>query len=348
MTYRYFFAHTRLTSALSVALFCLILVSCDGDTKKKETSTENASDLPVANALKPAPEFNADSAYNQVKKQVEFGPRVPSTKAHKLCADYLITTFKRYGVTVQEQPFVAKTFDGKSHQCRNIIASVNPEATKRILLAAHWDTRPFADQDVKDQDKPIDGANDGGSGVAVLLELARVLQKTDKKLAIGVDFILFDAEDYGETDDYEPKAGEEPAQWWCLGSKYWSANKHQANYSAYFGILLDMVGNRNAIFGKEGASMEFAPSVVTQVWETGRQLGYSSLFSNTITEAITDDHIAVNRTAKINMIDIIEYDKTDGAYFSNTWHTHNDNIHNIDPKTLKAVGQTVLQVLYQQ
>lgn len=326
-----------------IAAALWLCFSCE----QKPKSTNNTETLAAKPALNKAPDFNADSAFVQVKNQVDFGPRVPSTTAHKKCGNYLANKLKQYGAEVIEQSFTAQTFDGKSHACRNIIGVINPQATKRILLTAHWDTRPFADQDSKDQNKPIDGANDGGSGVGVLLELARTIQAAQQKPNVGIDIVFFDAEDYGETDGYQPKPNEEAGQWWCIGSRYWANNPHKQGYAAYFGVLLDMVGNKNAKFAKEGASMEFAPSVVNQVWEIGQQLGYTQ-FNNSVVEAITDDHIAVNRIAKINMIDIIEYDETDGAYFSNTWHTHNDNINNIDKQTLKAVGQTLTQVLYQQ
>ena len=277
-----------------------------------------------------------------------FGPRIPNTEAHAACARYLEQQLKAFGAEVIGQDFTEKTFDGKTAQLRNIIGVINPKAKRRILLAAHWDTRPFADQDKKDPEKTFDGANDGASGVGILLEVARALQTADPKADIGVDIVFFDGEDYGENDAYTPTENEEPGKWWCLGAKYWAAHKHSPEYSAYFGILLDMVGNANAKFAREGVSLHYAPSVVDRVWGYAAALGYGSTFINTNAESITDDHVYVNRIGNINMIDIIEYDMSDGNYFSNTWHTHADNMEHIDKNTLKAVGQTLLQTLYEQ
>lgn len=323
-------------------LAMVVFTSCgDKATKTEDQTTANKT-------VVQAPDFNADTAYALVAKQVAFGPRVPGSKAHLACGDWMVNYLKSNGWTVQEQPFEAVVFTGAKFNCRNIIASYNPQATTRILLAAHWDTRPFADQDSVDKNKPIDGANDGGSGVGVLLHLAQVINQAKSKPNVGIDIVLFDAEDYGDTEDYVNKAGEEPGQWWCLGSKYWSKNKHQANYSAYYGILLDMVGAKDAKFYMEGASIQFAPTVVDKVWRTAHQAGFADRFPMQPVDAITDDHVFVNQIGKINMIDIIEYNPNDGQYFSETWHRHSDNMSNIDKASLKAVGQTLLQVLYNE
>lgn len=337
----YLLNKSQLAPVLSLAL----LLSIAGCSDKKPAEQANTQTPAVKVNV---PEFNQDSAFAQVARQVAFGPRVPGSKAHTACGDYLLNTLKAYGWQVQEQPFDAKVFTGTTVKGRNIIASFMPENPTRILLAAHWDTRPFADQDSVNQNKPIDGANDGGSGVGVLLELARVLATATEKPKVGVDIIFFDVEDYGDTDDYQPKEGEEPGQWWCLGSKYWSQNKHKPNYSAYYGILLDMVGAPNARFAQEGVSLQFAPLIVDRVWNNAAAAGFGQYFDPSPVAAITDDHVYVNRYAKINMIDIIEHDPSDGQFFSKTWHKHSDNLENIDPKTLKAVGQTLLFTLYHE
>ncbi|QHT67017.1 M28 family peptidase [Rhodocytophaga rosea] len=324
------------------------LLACKNDRNSNQTSN-TTPDRPVISVI--APEFNADSAYYFVEKQVDFGPRVPNTPAHRQCGDYLINTLKIYGAEVTVQEFVAEAYNGTKLHSRNIIASYFPQATKRILLAAHWDTRHVADKDAVDQNKPIDGANDGGSGVGILLEIARVLQADTLKPNVGIDIIFFDAEDYGEPENAKPEELPNKGNnkvYWCLGSQYWAANKHKPNYSAYYGILLDMVGAKGSTFAKEGTSMENAPSVVEKVWNIANALGHGGMFINQTSTGITDDHVFVNRIAKINMIDIIDYDSAGDDYFGSYHHTHADNMLIIDKTTLKAVGQTVLQTLYEE
>lgn len=319
----------------------LFVFSC----KKAEKSQEAETTTPVVEAIK-APDFQADSAYSYIQKQVEFGPRVPGTVAQKKCAAWLGGKFKALGLSVQEQNFNAVLYDGKSVPGINIIASYNPEATKRILLASHWDSRPISDQDAAVRNKAIDGANDGASGVGVLVEIARNLVNTAPN--VGVDFVLFDVEDWGAPESYKGEVKHEFGGY-CLGSEYWSKNLHKANYSAYYGILLDMVGAKDAKFYQEQYSFRAAPSVVSTVWSTASQQGFGNYFINAQGGAITDDHIPVNVNAKIPMIDIIDYrmDATGGGFFPH-WHTTTDNMSNIDKSTLKAVGQTLLQVIYQE
>jgi glutaminyl-peptide cyclotransferase len=309
----------------------LLFCSCDENTKtdKPEIIKENTSVQ--------APAFNQDSAYYFIEKQVSFGPRIPNTQAHAQCSDYFVRTLKQYGLQVMEQDFQAKAYDGKMLRSKNIIASINPGATKRILLAAHWDTRPWSDEDDKNPTKTFDGANDGASGIGILLEIARAVSKAEKKPTVGIDLIFFDSEDYGKSEHQDS---------YCLGSQYWAKNKHVPNYSAYYGILLDMVGAKDARFSKEGVSMEYAPSVVNRVWDQASALGYNQYFIHQTTGHITDDHLYVNKLGQIPMIDIIEYDS--GKGFGQYWHTQDDNMKVIDKNTLKAVGQTLLQALYSE
>ena len=313
-----------------------LLESCKTKTSSEQTSEQETK-------LVESPAFNADSAFAFVQKQVDFGPRVPNTTAHKACGNYLVGKFKKYGLQVTEQTFIANTYDGKKLNARNIIASFNATATKRILLTSHWDSRPFADQDSLHKTMAVPAANDGASGVGVLLEVARVLSEQTKKPDIGVDIILFDAEDWGSDEATDKYSG------YCLGSQYWAANKHIPNYTAYFGILLDMVGAKGAIFQQEGYSVQMAESVVRNVWNVAARLGYNNYFIDQRGSAITDDHVPVNEVAKIPMIDIIHTQPNNLSHtFFNAWHTTQDTMDNIDPKTLKAVGQTLIQVLYQE
>ena len=309
-----------------------------------KTKDNNEQTAEQASKLVKSPDFNADSAYKFVQKQVDFGPRVPNTKQHVACGDYLVATLKGYGLQVVEQAFKDTTYDKHILNGRNIIGSFNPSASKRILLAAHWDSRPYSDQDSAVKNKPVLAANDGASGVGVLLEVARLMSAQKPVPDIGVDIIFFDAEDWGNSEQSEDEYGG-----YCLGSQYWAANKHIPNYTAYFGILLDMVGGKGATFFKEGHSVQLAESVVNSVWNTASRIGYSNIFINDRGGAITDDHVAVNKIAKIPMIDIIHTKPNNmSKTFFDQWHTNDDTMEHIDPKTLKAVGQTLIQVLYQE
>lgn len=291
-----------------------------------------------------APTFEADSAYTYVANQVAFGPRVPNSKAHKQCGDYLAAELTRFGAQLYVQEANLKAYDGTLLEARNLIGSYNPELSKRVLLFAHWDSRPYSDHDPDPANlrKPLDGADDGASGVGVLLEIARQLGQQAPN--IGVDILFCDAEDYGTpefVDDYQPDT-------WCLGSQFWAKNPHVKNYKAEFGILLDMVGGKGATFFREFQSMRSAAPIVQMVWSKARDLGYGKFFINADGGAITDDHQYVISGRGIPSIDIINYDPDTETGFASYWHTQKDNMDNIDRETLKAVGQTVLEVIYNQ
>ena len=318
----------------------MFLVSC-GQESTTESTDSTKSPVTETKTRIPTPSFNADSAYAFVQKQVDFGPRIPGTKAHAQCALWLEEKLKSYLPEVIVQKGTATTFDQKKYEIKNIIGAYNPQATKRILLCAHWDTRPFADRDDgSDLNRPFDGANDGGSGVAALLEIAR--QLSIAKPDIGVDFIFFDLEDYGRPDN---STFPEMQDSWCLGSQYWARNPHKTGYFAQYGILLDMVGAKGAVFPREGASVAYAPDIVDKVWKTAERLGYGAHFINMQSNPITDDHIYVNQIANIPCINIIHYDVNSSDFFSHH-HRVTDNMDQIDPATLKMVGQTVLEVLF--
>ncbi len=313
--------------------------SCDSDTSDK---TEQPETLVVTDNID-VPKFNPDSAYNYVAQQVAFGARVPNSEAHAKCAEWLAATLAQFSDTLIVQNGQAKAYNGTILNFKNIIASFNPENKKRIILAAHWDTRPYSDQD-KDQSKwrtPIDGANDGGSGVAVLLELARVLNSNKPEL--GIDIILFDAEDYGQPTFSDLPQAENS---YCLGSQYWSRNKHVPNYTAKYGILLDMVGAKNSTFLLEGFSMQVHPDLMRKVWNKAHQLGHTQYFLFQKTSPITDDHYYVSTIANIPMIDIISLHPQNLYSFHESWHTQNDNLSVIDKNVLAAVGETLLHVVF--
>ena len=331
-------------SFLILILAGLIFAECGSGDKTLEFSTKR--ELPVITANVPA--FNADSAYHFIEVQVDNGPRVPNTRPHIETGDFIIARLQAYGFEVQTQPFQAVTFDSQELYLRNIIGSFNSTATKRILLAAHWDTRPYADKDENDADKPIDGANDGASGVGVLLEIARSINSSESKPQVGLDLIFFDGEDWGELNSGpRQRLPEDLNSWWCLGSQYWSKNKHITGYSAYYGILLDMVGGKNAQFPIEGYSDQYAGKVTRKVWDWANTLGYGDKFVYDVKAAITDDHKFVNEIGKIPMMNIVHYESGPG-YFGDFHHTHKDNIELIDKNTLNAVGSTVLHVIYHE
>ncbi|MCX6269766.1 MAG: M28 family peptidase [Bacteroidetes bacterium] len=317
----------------------LFLFSCGG---KKGQTAENARNKETKPAYVPA--FNGDSAYAYVEKQVSFGPRVPGTKAHEQCALYLEKTIKAFIPDVIIQQAKVRTYDDKTLNIKNIIATFHPERTDRILLCAHWDCRPFADHDPvpANRTKAVPGANDAASGAGVLLEIARQLKMNDP--GIGVDLVFLDAEDWGQPEDARPQKEDT----WCLGTQYWAGNPHKPGYTARFGILLDMVGARNTVFPKEGESISFAPDVVNMVWETAARLGYADFFPNQNGGSVTDDHIYINNILKIPTIDIIPQDMTGQHSFFPFWHTSKDDMESIDRNTLQAVGNTLLAVLAQQ
>ena len=324
----------------SIFIFLLIIIACNNSNQPSEkTNEEKKAKIPV-------PSFNADSAYTFVKQQVDFGPRVCNTPAHEKCAGFLAEKLRSYGAKVAVQEGLVAAYNGTQLRIKNIIASYKPSAMSRVLILSHWDSRPYADHDPdpKNHDKPIDGANDGASGVGVILEIAR--QVSISSPTIGVDLLLVDAEDYGPPQDQ--MKNEDTSDWWGLGTQYWAKQQHAAGYSARYGILLDMVGAPNATFLMEAVSMNFAPSVVKNIWSAGNNIGYSDYFIFEQGGAITDDHLFINKILNLPTIDIIHLDRTSQTGFYPYWHTVKDDIQSIDKNTLKAVGQTLLTVIYRE
>lgn len=295
------------------------------------------------------PVFDADSAYGYVAKQVDFGPRVPNTAQHDSCAEWFKRQFEAYGFNIISQKGKVRAFTGAVLPMENIIAQWKPEEKNRIMLCAHWDTRPFADRDSANQNKPILGANDGGSGVGVLIEIARQISLSDPKT--GVDIILFDVEDYGAVAGGGMMSVNSSSDSWCLGSQYWAKNPPVSNYRPRYGILLDMVGAEDATFPKEGISRQYASGPLNSVWNVAEKLGYGDYFVKKMAPPITDDHTYINELTNIPTIDIIHYAPRSsyGNFdFGKFHHTHNDNMDVISKKALKAVGQTLLEVIYQK
>lgn len=323
---------------INLGYMALTLCLACSANKKTETPAEEISNYSEF------AEFNSDSAYCHVSRQVEMGPRVPGTEGHAECTAYITKYLRNYCAdTVILQSFEGEAFNGDILPLTNIIAKYNPDAQKRILLAAHYDTRPWGDNDPSSdgRQRPIPGANDGASGVAVLLEIARQLQNTRPQ--IGVDLIFFDGEDYGNSASW----GNADATW-CIGSQYWANNKPYGNsVKPEFGVVLDMVGGKNAKFHRESMSDMQAKNINDKIWDLARRSGMGARFVNSVAGSIIDDHLQVNR-AGIPAVVIIECNNPRTQSFNPTWHTHSDNMSNIDRQTLDAVGQTMLNLIYEE
>ncbi len=324
-----------------LSFLLLMLTACNGNRKETYSTTDEPT----------APAFCEDSAYAYIAAQCQFGPRTMNSAAHDACGDWIAQKFEDFGATVYRQYADGKLHNGTTIKIQNIIAAINPEAEVRIILSGHWDSRPWADNDEDESlhNTPIDGANDGGSGIGIMLEVARQIQlaKTADSAtvcgiidgSIGVDFICWDAEDSGSH-------GANSSSTWCLGSQYWAGVRHVEGYTARYGINLDMVGSAKTVFCKEGVSMHFAPTLVDRIWSTAQRLGYGNYFKNEECGEMIDDHLHVNRGG-IPCVDIIGLDAEEGG-FPSTWHTMGDNLSNINKPTLKAVGQTMLEVLWNE
>lgn len=316
-----------------MSLGLLLLISCSAGRNVGEGDSAESEAPEAATA---APAFDADSAYAFVERIVAFGPRVPNTEAHRLSGDALKAQLRSYGWDVIEQKATLTAFDGTPLKARNIFARINPEKPNRLLLMAHWDSRPWADADPDPSKRslPVLGANDGASGLGVLLEIARQLSL--QKSGAAVDILFTDAEDWGSYEDDDS---------WALGTRYFAQNPPVAGYRPSQAILLDMVGSPNASFGYEYFSRQSNPALLEKVWDAALSLGHGKYFHTGPGGAITDDHIELIK-AGIPSIDIIDYRQGNGYEgFDPVWHTSRDDMQNISRETLGAVGQTLMKVL---
>lgn len=306
-------------------VMAFLLTSCVTNNQNKNT----AGGKPRYTA------FNADSCYIFLTRQTDLGARVMNTQAHDKCKEYIGKTATRLGASVTLQETNLTAYDGTILKCTNIIASVHPETSDRILVAAHYDSRPWCDEEflIEDSKQPVLGANDGASGVAVMLELMRSMNWDSVR--IGVDFIFLDAEDYGVSNAENS---------FCLGSQYWAKSSKNSLSKYRFGILLDMVGAPDAMFYRDQVSEYYAKDILDLVWKEAERCGHSSVFINSPGGGITDDHYYINLIAGIPCIDIIHY--VPGQGFPETWHTKHDTPENISTQTLGIVGEVVGNVIY--
>ncbi len=309
-------------------LFLFLLWSCNVDVPHRPYSFDH---LPV---------FNKDSAYLFIKKQVGFGPRVPGSAAHDSCASYIVNKLRGYGLQVNEQRFFAYRYDSVLLKGTNIFASLNPQKKRRVLLFTHWDTRFMAERDTDSllRNSPILGANDGGSGTAILLELARVMSRFPPD--VGVDFLFLDLEDQGPP---ELKGLMDYYKYWALGARYWARYK-PADYNPLWGLEIDLAGARGAKFSIEDYSLYYYGYLVKRIWDIAQNLGYDTLFVDYRSRGLFDDHVVINEYGHIRSVLIIE--NIPHRFFGSYWHTHRDSLEIIDPGVLEAVGHTVLATIY--
>ncbi|MBR3433915.1 MAG: M28 family peptidase [Bacteroidaceae bacterium] len=323
-----------------IVILTALLGACGGKSGRNAGGPDTIT-------LAPCPTFNTDTCMKYIQEQCDFGPRVTGSEAAKLCRQYLAGQFRRMGATVEEQQANVTLWDGSERPACNIIARLNPGNQDRILICSHWDSRPWADNDEDEQNHrtPVPAANDGASGVAMMMEICRLLQQ--KPVKTGIDFVCFDAEDMGTPQWAETE--ESTSDTWCLGSRFWAERAREEGYRARYGILLDMVGGRGSVFPAEKVSQEYAQPIASLMIRLGNQLGYGHYFPlNREGGYLMDDHVNVNRIARVPCIDIVPYFTDGPSSFGPTWHTVNDTPENIDPNVLEAVGQTLTQLIYNE
>ncbi len=323
---------------LAVAVMLFVACGASRGSEQKEVDAVMGNEVFV-------PSFSGDSAYSYVRRQCAFGPRVPGTDAHGDCLRYYVDFFTANNAdTVIVQQGSAMLYDGSNMPLYNVIVSYNSAARKRVMLCAHWDSRPYADNDPDEalHRTAIDGANDGASGVGVLMELARLMGADVPE--IGVDIVLFDLEDWGAPYWAEKTMGDE----WCLGSMYWASHPHEPGYSADYAVLLDMVGDPNAKFYREYFSDRYASWVVDKIWSRAAQLGLSQRFVDSRGGAVTDDHLPVNQIMGIPCIDVIHHEPASPTGFTAVWHTQKDRVENVSAATLQDVGNVLVDVIYRR
>jgi hypothetical protein len=285
--------------------------------------------LGIGSCSRPASAFDGKRAFAVLERQCAFGPRYPGSEAHDSCFAYLVSTLRSYAPVVEVDTF---RYDSpilkKQVRLMNVVARFRPELKQRVLLAAHWETRPWADRDpvVAKRQLPIMGANDGASGVAVILELARVLRHGHDQPTVGVDLALFDGEDLGTDAD--------PSGFFRGSNRYveWKSEETPP----IFVVVVDMVGSKTMVLHWEGNSRKNASNIVDLVWEEARSLGVRN-FRSDVKHTVFDDHIPF-LNAGIPAIDLIDFDYP-------YWHTTHDTVDKCSAESLEAVGRVLLSVI---
>ena len=319
----------------------VMLTACTG--KAAGPSVTPDSTVQATKSQHQQPVFSADSAYAYVAQQCAFGPRVPGSEAQQQCGEWLASELRRHQAEVSVQQGEMTAYDGTRLPVMNIVGTYNPEAKMRVLLMSHWDSRHVADHDPDParRHEPVMGANDGASGVGILLEIARLASQ--QRPQVGIDIFLTDVEDYGAPDDWK---GTHDEKWWAMGTQMWCKEAAAKGYRAQYGILLDMVGSANATFYREYYSERYANAYVNEIWQTAASLGYGDLFINQQNGGITDDHVFVNRMLNVPCVDIIDTRADADGTFCPEWHTTHDTMDAISAETLGKVGRVLIKLLF--
>jgi glutaminyl-peptide cyclotransferase len=300
---------------LVILLLCLV-AGCKGDANGGSATQRSAGATATATG------FNGSAAYNYAKSQVDFGPRVPGSPAAKQAGDWIIRQMRARADTVIVQAFNYTTADGKKLPLRNILARFRPELPERVLYITHWDSRPISESAATEAEKkmPVPGANDGASGVGMFVALGDVLKKT--KPNVGVDLLFTDGEDYGQFGPPEVDV--------LIGAKYFATHLPSPNYKPLYGVLWDMIGDKDLRIPYEMYSFQQAPEVVSRVWQTAADLGHGDVFVQESGGQIVDDHIPL-LNAGLRVIDVIDL-----TYPPH--HTPHDTMDKISAKSLATVG----------
>ena len=307
---------------IAAATLLALLAACGRpDVAARESAAGAASTVT-------AREFDGAAAFASVSRQVAFGPRIPGTEGHRAMGDWLVAELRQRADTVLVQSWTHTTADGRRLPMRNFVARFRPADARRVLYLAHWDTRPVADseRDPARSGDPVPGANDGGSGVAILLGVADALKRAAP--SIGVDLVFVDGEDWGSFDTNTDV---------LIGSEYFAEHLPEPGYAPLFGVLWDMVGDSVPVFEQEGHSAQQAPEVVQRVWSTAQRLGYGAAFTNRAGQVITDDHVPLLRKG-LRVIDVIDLDYP--------WHhTTGDTPDKVSQSTLQLVGDVAMTLV---